>query len=339
MTEPTFPAGYALEIAELATRFGVEPAELLRGTGVTMATLKDPSARLTIATCATLAERACALTGEPGLAFYMAMQARLSSHGFLGFAAMTASTIGEALELAVQFAETRTKAFALSVYVEGESASLVIEERAPLGTLRQFAILSTLLGIANLGSSLTGRPLSGTACCAFDEPEYLAMYARRFSRHFHGLLRFKQPANRLVFPSEYLALPLVSADPVAMQLARAQCEKELAQLASAAGFVGKVRESIAKQKDGVRSLDEVARDLHLSTRTLKRTLAAQGTTFSAVRDEVLAQRALLLLEDASRTITEIALRLGYSDEANFTRAFRRWTGQTPAAFRNQRHSR
>jgi len=59
----------------------------------------------------------------------------------------------------------------------------------------------------------------------------------------------------------------------------------------------------------------------------------QGSSFSEVLDEVRRQRALLLLEDRRLALADVAGRLGYSDTANFTRAFRRWTGQTPAAFR------
>jgi AraC-like DNA-binding protein len=132
-----------------------------------------------------------------------------------------------------------------------------------------------------------------------------------------------------------LDLPLVTADPAAMELARAQCDRELAAQAEAGGFVGRVREAVARAGGGFRSLDEVARRLHLSTRTLKRRLAIQGTSFSGVLDEVRQQRALLLLEDRRLALAEVADRLGYSDAANFTRAFRRWTGQTPAAFRGR----
>lgn len=75
--------------------------------------------------------------------------------------------------------------------------------------------------------------------------------------------------------------------------------------------------------------------MHVSTRTLKRRLAVAGTTFSDLLDDLRRERALLLVDDRALTLDQIAYRLGYSDVANFTRAFRRWTGATPAALRKR----
>ena len=83
----------------------------------------------------------------------------------------------------------------------------------------------------------------------------------------------------------------MTADPVATQLARAQCDRELAALTEGGSFVGKVRTLVSRGDDSTRSLDEVARRLHVSTRTLKRRLAEQGTSFSAVLEGVRHQRA------------------------------------------------
>jgi AraC-like DNA-binding protein len=143
-----------------------------------------------------------------------------------------------------------------------------------------------------------------------------------------------------VFDAAILDLPVVTSDPAAMELARVQLDRELAVQAEAATeagtLLGAVRRAIVgRSGDDLRALDEVARKLHVSTRTLKRRLAEQGSSFSAIVDEVRRQRALLLLEDRRLAVEEVAARLGYSDAANFTRAFRRWTGKTPVAFRGR----
>ena len=73
----------------------------------------------------------------------------------------------------------------------------------------------------------------------------------------------------------------------------------------------------------------------MSPRTLKRKLADHNTTFSTIRDEMRRQRALLLLDNRGLSIGEIAQKLGYSELPNFTRAFRKWTGVTPIAYRER----
>lgn len=325
------PGIYVLDVVTLARRWKVRGDALLAGTGLDEEMLRDPGARVPLAECARIVERAHALTGEPALALYLGMQMRVSSHGFLGFAAMTASTVREALAFAERFAGTRTSAIGVSTVVEHGTAAVVIEERAELGALREFAVLGLIVGLWQIGQTLTGRPLHGTAECAFAAPPWMTRVP------FAGatdMLRFGRPAHRLRFAAELLDLPLVSADPVAVQLARAQCERELAMLVDA-GLPGRVRGALVAADGGFRSVDEVARELHVSARTLKRKLSAMGTSYSAILDETRRQKAMLLLDDRSVPIGEIAERLGYTELPNFTRAFRKWTGVTPGAYRRK----
>jgi AraC-like DNA-binding protein len=323
------PGAYVRDVVELTARWNVKPDELLRGLPVRLDALADPATRVPLAVCAEIVGRAHRLTGEPALALYVGWQMRLSSHGFLGFAAMTASNMRDAIGLAERYAATRTTALGLELYVEGDTASIVIEERAPLGALREFAVLSLIVGMWQLGQAVTGRMLEGIAECAFPAPEFIARVP--FAA---GMIRFGRPAHRLIFAARLLDTPLKTADPVATQLARAQCERELAAIVDA-GLAGRVRAAIVARSDRMPSLVEVAKQLHLSTRTLKRKLAERDTTFSAILDDVRRQRALLLLDNRELSIGEIATRLGYSETPNFTRAFRKWTGTTPAAYRSR----
>jgi AraC-like DNA-binding protein len=236
--------------------------------------------------------------------------------------------VGQALELAVRFAPTRTTALGLRVHRDGELASLVIEERAPLGAAQDVVLLALIVGIQKIGEALTGKPLSGRADVTFPEPAYM----RRFEHLVAGRIRFEQPANQLVFDAAGLDLPIVMADPAALRLAREQCERELTALGFGAGTGARVGGLLAREGGGFRSLEEVAALLHVSPRTLKRRLAAEGTAFSELLEAQRRERALLLLS-SELPLEHVAERVGYSDMSNFTRAFRRWTGATPGAFR------
>lgn len=318
------PGAYIKDLVELAARWpGVTTKALLAG--LPLGDLGDPSTRIPLRVCEAVVARAVELTHEPALAVHVGIQMRLSVHGFLGFAAMTAGTVREALELACRFASTRTSAIELALYIEGDTASVVIHERTPLGdTLREIIVLALMIGVRQLGETLTGRPLEGIGECAFPEPPYMRNVP-------HGArLRFDRAAHRLVFESHLLDLPLVSADPVALRLAREQCERELASVVDS-GLPSRVRALL----DTTHALGDIAQKLKLSDRTLKRKLAEHGTTFSALRDEHRRQRALLMLDNRTLSISDIAVKLGYSELPNFTRAFRKWTGVTPQAYRER----
>ncbi len=326
--ELDLPGGYALLLVELVARWRVTPEELLEGLDLTVEQLAEAGARVTSEQIATLIRRAIGLTGEPGLAYLMGLHMRVSSHGYLGFAAMTAATAREALELAVRFAPTKTDAIGLELHVEGASASLTFEERIPLGEAREFVIVALMVGIVQMARAMVGDEVTGHADLDFPEPPYF----HRFAQLLPGWVRFGQPSNRLVFDASILDRPLKMADPIGMKLALEHCERELRSLGSGGRTIAKIRE-ILPLAVGFRSLEEVAKRMHVSPRTLKRRLADQGTSFSSILDDMRRERAMLLLGDPSLSLDAIAERLGYSDAANFTRAFRRWTGKTPGMVR------
>jgi len=212
----TLPAVHALHLVELVKRWGVEPAALIGDLGTSEDALADPDARLPVEDFARLVVRARALTGEPALGIHVGMQMRISVMGYLGFAALSASTAREALELAARFSPTRTEAFELRIVVDGDSASIVVDERADFGDARDTVLTALLIGIWQIGCALTGRELTGTAEFAFPEPAYAKSFGAMAN------VRFGQPVNRLVFDRSVLDLPLVMSDPAATRLAREQ---------------------------------------------------------------------------------------------------------------------
>ena len=332
---PSFPAIHALHVAELVARWGVGTTALLRGSGLKASELSQPGVRVPAPKFVELVERARALTGEPGLGVYFGLQMRASWHGYLGLAVMTADNVGQALELAQQFLPTQTRALAFELEVEGEKAALVIREQYDLCAARDAIVLALVVGMWKLSSALTGQTLGGRAEVAFAEPSYMA----RLHHVVPPNLTFGAPENRLRFDARQLQTPFTSADPAALQLTREQCERELEAL----GFKGPVRERVRalvmRRRGGVRTLEEVCAELQLSARTLKRRLAEAETSYSEILDGERETQATALLKTTALSMDAIAERLGYSDVANFTRAYRRWTHATPGAVRRGKRKR
>jgi AraC-like DNA-binding protein len=324
----SLPGAYVRQFLDLLAERNVAIEPLLAGLAVDIESLDAPATRVPLVVCEAILARAFDVADETEIGFALAARIRVSAHGFLGFAAMTAGTVREAVELAIQFSSTRTSAVTLAIHVDAPSAFLVIEERMKLPPLIRRLIVTTLVvGFREWALALTGKPIGGTAELAFPEPSY------RFHLPDDVKVRFDAPAHRLVFASSFLDEKLLSADPIASRLAREQCERELA-LFDGRTVPGQVRALLAKGAEH-RSLDEVAKALRMSPRTLKRKLSESGATFSQIRDEFRRQRALILLDMRDLSVGEVAIRLGYTEIANFTRAFRKWTGMTPYAYRTR----
>lgn len=326
------PSAYLVHLVELARRFGVDDDELLEPLGLELEDLREPTRRLEVAQVITLIERARALTGEPGLGVYLGLAMRASWHGYLGFAVLTARDIGDALRLGERFLPTRTTAFGFRLTVEGGVASFVIEERADFGPSRDVVVLALLLGLSTIGQALSGRELDGRIEVALPRPPWLDRLAghARLER-----LAFDRPTHRLVFDAAQLSMPFQLADATARKLAAEQCEKELAALGFSARLGARVR-ALALTERGVVDVDGVARQLSMSARTLKRRLAAEGTSYSELLEAERRDRAQHLLAHTALSVKEVAAALGYADTAAFSHAFTRWTGQSPSDAQRRR---
>lgn len=325
----TLPATHALDVAEAVRAWSISPEVLFEGLGLEAAALERPDTRITLARFVALVERARTLTGEAALGFHLGMRMRLPTHGFLGFAAMTASNLREALELAVRFAPTRTNALRLSLLVIEGEANLYVDELADFGPARDTILLMLTVGLWQLGEALTGQKLTGSAEYPFARPSYA-----------EGLTQLTLPVyfdaarTCLRFAAAQLDAPLSLANPAALSLAREQCERALDAL-DASGLSARVRDALPRNDDaGFHSLEQVAERLGVSSRTLKRKLKAEGTAFSDILDQLAIEQARKLLRSAL-SVEQVAERMGYSDVSNFGRAFRRWTGTTPAAYRRE----
>jgi AraC-like DNA-binding protein len=324
----TVPAGLVLQLVEVVEgRWNVPPEALLSPFSVDVESLRNEVARFPLDSFLRIVERARALTGEPGLGFCIGLQARVSAFGHLGFAAMSAGTVREAIAIAAQYAPLISTAMGLRLRVEGELASLIIEEYADFGDVRDIVVIGRLAALWRTALALTGQDLRGTAEMAIPAPEYHSRFA-----HLVPPTRYGQPTTRILLQTRALDVPLIMGDPAALRVARRQCEKAVEALIPGATLVHEVRELLWKEEGGLRSLDEIARTVHMSPSTLQRKLALHGYSVGMLLEEERRDRALLLLRTAA-SIERIAARLGYSGAHSFTRAFRRWTGTTPAAYR------
>lgn len=323
-------AAYALQLIELMKRWRIPADELLSPLGLDEARLEDPRAALSPETWLTLLDRARTLTGEPAIGIHLGLQMRISAFGYLGFTAMSAPTLGDALALATQFAPVITNAFELRLRVAEAAAALVIHERVDFGGVRDVVLTSVLVGLAKIGSSLTGHDLPVSIDLVIQEPPYYRKFAQVVPP-----TRFDQPVNQLVGDRAVMDWRLATADRLVLRLAREQCERELDALCSEDVIVDKVRR-VLRTEEGFRTVRQVAAALHMSTRTLRRRLAEREVTFSSIVDTERRDKALLLLRSA-HTASDVAQRLGYSTLSAFIRAFYRWTGGTPTEYR--RHVR
>ena len=148
-------------------------------------------------------------------------------------------------------------------------------------------------------------------------------------------IEFGQTHNALHFEAKTIDLPVATANPALLQMLDEQAHRALGTHTGPGDDLARVRERIRQElQDGPPALERVAAGLKMSARTLQRRLADLGLKFSEVVEETRRDLAQDYLARSNLALAEVAFLLGYADLATFIRAFKRWTGHTPKAYRD-----
>jgi AraC-like DNA-binding protein len=318
---------------EVAAERGIAPAEVLRHAGLRPDLLDDPAGRLTLREVWQVIEAVHALCGDPALAFDTGYRLPLTAHGSLGYALMCAPTAREAIGILGRYWHLRGRGV---LFRFEEQAELVIFEVTPeLPTpahLRDFLFSSMLTSMYRgicflLGSS----ELPGEIWLQGEEPAGFAAWRERLP-----MVRFNKPAAqiRLTGDKAPLARALPTANPEGLVQALAQCERESALLADDGDdIVRRTRAALALESQGYLRPEAIAEKLHMTPRTFRRRLQEQGSSYTQLLEEARRRDSMRLLENPELEIRQVSELLGYTDPANFTRAFKGWTGKVPREWR------
>lgn len=329
------PAIYLHLLAELLRTIGVDEKALLKRVGLDPVRLKSTDLRVSQSQASEFVTRAIIESGEPGLGIMLARELRLPLHGALGTAVMSSRTLEEALELMTRYLTLRAPHLQVSRRQREDQAVFSISCDIDLGPLQGFIMDAMLFGCASMGAQLTGAPVAGSAIHRRGpEPAYFY----RFRQQIPVPVVYGAAEDAIVIPHQQLALPIRFTDDQLAASSKAQCEEALRLLTEDAGFACRVRRVIETSHPFPPKLARVAATLFVSERTLKRRLQAEEASFQNLVDQVRLERAGELLEKTSMNLSQIADALGYADAANFTRAFKRWTGQSPSQYRHRESS-
>ncbi|HQW52735.1 MAG TPA: AraC family transcriptional regulator ligand-binding domain-containing protein, partial [Acinetobacter sp.] len=233
------PGVYGLLLLDVVSRWGYSDQALFSPFNLTSEQLADTNYRIPSATANELVKYALHLTNESTLGFHIGTQMRISIHGFIGYAIMTAHDITDAIALASRFIQLRLPFLQLHFSTFGPKATLQLQCDIEVEPLRTEIILGLTIGIITMAKALTGcEELHGEIDLDFPEPAGFEKYRDKMS----STIRFNQPHVLASFDKKYLGLKMVNADPIASQVAINQCESELSALGERRRLAMRVRD-------------------------------------------------------------------------------------------------
>lgn len=252
-----------------------------------------------------------------------------ATHGVLASWLRQCSRVSEALEVFQRHIALMNPSENWQ-YSETADALVLEIDFAPGKTYPQAAIERSMSAVLRWSREMTGAAVRPLACeFAFPAPAYCARYVELFGSE----LRFDSDSNRLHLPRDFLQLPILGASDYLRQMLESRARATLAQLQDADSLACTVRRLIhASLPDGM-SIEPICQALHVSRATLYRRLKEEGTSFSTLVAEVRRELSAQLIRQGL-PVAAVSERLGFRDTSTFHRAFKRWFGCPPGAFRD-----
>lgn len=323
---------YLAQLIDMLAHQGITTSQLAQGTGLPARALSSPLEYISPLQYHRIVENALALSGDPLLGLEHGRRMNIASHGFLGFAILASDNLGQALSLAIRYARTRTLLADIRFINDNDSAIIQINRLAAMPSTFSFVVQNIISTFVTIARFLTQNSEELTAVAKFTDAPAGALTS--YESILGIPVMFSQPHNQLCIPAWLLETPVSTANTTARRMAEAECEKLLASLDRGQDLVTRIRRNIDRMS-AFPTLAVMARSLHSSPRTINRQLAQLNTTYQNILDEARREQALQLLLESDTAVEEIAQQLGYNDPSNFGRAFRRWLGMSPRAFRKQ----
>ncbi|MGM0571878.1 MAG: AraC family transcriptional regulator [Pseudomonadota bacterium] len=306
--------------------------KVLRGSGLRKSGLRDPGTRVSVNQILTVIRNAMAVSGSPTLALRTGSRLHITACGVYGYALLSSPTHRHAADFVIRYDRTlhpltemryrRDQGIASWTFEPTVETNMDAELYRFIVELKLSAMRSVLMDLHNPEFKLLKVQV------AYPPPAHSDAY-----REYLGCeIKFGQGTNALSYEAASQE-PMPRADPLTHETMRRFCDQALLQLNEKSNLADTIRILLLEQPNQFAHLGAVATALGMTERTLRRKLSAEQTSFRQLLTEARTRLAISYLRSTNLTNEAIALRLGYSDAANFSHAFTRWTGVPPNRYR------
>jgi AraC-like DNA-binding protein len=330
LSEPSGLARGALMHLEQATRLGVPRAELLREAKLNEEQLRDPDGRIPRSAIVRLWHAVAARVPDSELGLRYGAEVRMREFGLVGYTMACSRTVGAALQRLARYDRIISETLVVTLDAKDDATWVRVDVEPTLRSFRpaaDFRLAALLSGCREIAAA----PI---APLTVQFPYRRPTDVRQYEKFYRAPLEFSALVTAFLLRNDDLARPVRLADEMLTGYLDRLAEQILTTLGGEATLRDRVREVLfAELSEGVPTLDRVGRHLGMSGRTLQRGLRLEGATFAGVLAQLRQDMARPLLRDGRLAVAEVAFLLGYQDPSAFQRAFRRWSGCSPRAFR------
>jgi AraC-like DNA-binding protein len=330
---PTISGRAIQKLLDALPDLGLDPRALASGAALDPTAWPAADARVPLERLHALWERVLEKIPRPDLALIVAQRYSPGDYALLGFVCMQSADLGEGMRQVARYVRLWTDEPALAG-TSDPGIELTYRHPFPDGPgvrLATEAVFAELLHGARLLTQSAISPVDVTF--RHNGPED----TRAHEEFFGAPVRFGQPRALLRFSPGDVHRPIPRADPQLGAYLQQLATDALAKREDPESLIGRLRGLVAEElRGGVPDLRRMAARMAMSERTLRRRLRDAGASWRHLLDETRANLARSYVSDRRLALSEVAFLLGFSEPSTFHRAFKRWVGETPGAFRERR---
>lgn len=329
-------------LLDVVARDGIDPHEVLRGTDITPEDIADPFTKTSSLQFLTAARNAVHLFPHSNIGLQIGSQLHVTCYGMYGYALLCSEGMKQMLDNAVKFHRLANGMLDIYWLEQDGLATWIFPSKHELSLPDVDDHLYDFLIDLQCAVTITIiRDVMGSWC----QPTY-ATFTRNESIHTNTLfdflecnLSFNQPQNTLSYPATWLSrIPQFASSITAAQVS-AQCARLLDDFHQQGGITRRVYQELTRVPGYFPNIGQISEVLNMTSRSLRRKLEAEGTSYSQQLTNVRKTLAIDYLRTTSLSTADIAHALGFSDVVGFRHAFKRWTGKSPNDFRRERLSK
>ena len=326
-------SGPSFNAEGLFIHFGDILGPLVEEVGISRQALTDPNVLVPLDKHCRLLELAARHYDDEFIGLKIGSQVEPRDMGPLGYTILNSPTVHAALKSFVRYLGVYARGCEMELVIDGDTAYFNYRYTItdPCALERRQEAECTLAMLKHVLEVITSKKFNLDAV-SFEHPK--PADTSKHERIFEAPLYFSQEVNSLKFKASLLDREIAHAEPRLFEVLEGHLAKVVDSQVEEDDLVTKVGNAIAKSlSNGVPSIDEVAAALFMTKRTLQRRLADEGVLYNEYADEIRRKLAVQYVKNTKMPLTEVAFLLGYSHVSAFSRAFRRWMGQSPNDFR------
>lgn len=325
-------------MVEFGRQKGLDDAQILKDSGVLESQLEDPHTEIQAAQeLQVISNLQSLLHGQAHLGMQIGLHYRLSTFGIWGYGIISSATGLEAMALALRYQQLTFIFTQISYHEEGENGVLVFNTPDLPSSLTDFLVERDMAASVEVIREVLGSDFFLKHFMLKHKHPHLAEQPQFSALRLLGVEpTYGTSVNAIAFDRALLMRPLLQANPITAAMCEQMCRQLMDKRLTYSSTSALVQQYLLVPGSAPPDLPTMAKRINISERTLRRRLQEEQVSYSELLLNARRSLAEALLSDMHTPLLDITERLGYSDLSTFSQAFKRWTNQSPSAYRKQK---